>query len=139
MTSLGKVAWYIRNHKAMRCYSPSILNENHNAMHYSIQFFCLDYSINFYVLFLLSLCIIGCADNWIGKRIKANYYCYLLVNKTLTWTEAQKACEKHKANLLSLTSEEEFKFVKDKIQKRENVWIGANDLKTEGIFQWTDG
>jgi hypothetical protein len=88
---------------------------------------------------LFTLFIIGCPDDWIVNRTKTDDYCYLLVYKSLTWPEAQKACEKHKANLLSLRNEEELKFVSDKVQKRTSVWIGASDLKTEGTWQWTDG
>src|SRR5262249_9430267 len=64
-------------------------------------------------------------------------HCYRAVTTAKSWLDAQTDCEKWGGDLVAITSEEEQKFVAAFVAA--NSWIGDNDQKTEGNFQWTSG
>ncbi|KAG2466118.1 MRC1 protein, partial [Polypterus senegalus] len=68
--------------------------------------------------------------------------CYLLVediDKRTTWLEAQKACEKQKANLASVDHSYEQAFLAGAVlQGRTDAWIGLS-REGNGSYRWTDG
>uniref|UniRef100_A0A8C4SNC7 C-type lectin domain-containing protein n=1 Tax=Erpetoichthys calabaricus TaxID=27687 RepID=A0A8C4SNC7_ERPCA len=70
--------------------------------------------------------------------------CYLLVedtDKRTTWLEAQKACEKQKANLASVDHTYEQAFLAGAVlQGRTDAWIGlSRDVRGNESYSWTDG
>uniref|UniRef100_A0A8C6TC13 C-type lectin domain-containing protein n=1 Tax=Neogobius melanostomus TaxID=47308 RepID=A0A8C6TC13_9GOBI len=78
-----------------------------------------------------------CPEGWtlFGTR------CFKFFDSKLTWTEAEKSCQTHGANLASIHSAEENAFVVDLIKNAtgENrwTWIGGQDAET--LWMWSDG
>uniref|UniRef100_A0A3Q2Z7V2 C-type lectin domain-containing protein n=1 Tax=Hippocampus comes TaxID=109280 RepID=A0A3Q2Z7V2_HIPCM len=65
--------------------------------------------------------------------------CYKLVEEPATWDAAQKACEQHGANLVSIDMSYDQAFVAGVVlQGKADAWIGLR-LKDDGSFAWTDG
>uniref|UniRef100_A0A8C6WES5 C-type lectin domain-containing protein n=1 Tax=Neogobius melanostomus TaxID=47308 RepID=A0A8C6WES5_9GOBI len=81
----------------------------------------------------------GCPVGWtlFGTR------CFKFFDSTLTWMNAEKSCQSHGANLVSIHSAEEHDFIVDLIKKAtgENqwTWIGGHDAVVEKQWMWTDG
>lgn len=83
------------------------------------------------------------------KRIPAdatifNEHHYLLIPAKLGWHDAKKACEQMGGHLVTITSEEEDRFVvslSKPLTSTEGglVWIGCSDEAKEGDWQWVDG
>ncbi|XP_048579859.1 uncharacterized protein LOC5521691 isoform X2 [Nematostella vectensis] len=72
--------------------------------------------------------------------------CYYFSNATTadlkTWMEARDFCRKSRGDLVSLRTANENAFVFSEIKTRYyywTVWIGLNDLGTEGVNTWSDG
>ncbi|XP_067358364.1 aggrecan core protein isoform X2 [Channa argus] len=74
----------------------------------------------------------GCADGWL--EFMGN--CYRYFADKLTWSEAEQHCQDINGHLVSITSEEEQKFVNTNGQDYQ--WIGLNDKEVENEFSWTD-
>ncbi len=65
---------------------------------------------------------------------------YLLVEESLTWHEAEFACEQKGGYLAVISSYKENDAIKSIMAKRyKNVWLGATDEKQEGVWQWVTG
>jgi len=75
-----------------------------------------------------------CPDGW----SKFDLSCYRLVYKRLTWSRAEGYCNELGGHLASVHSSEENDFIFGLVDKQK-VWIGANDLNTEGFWVWSDG
>jgi len=63
-------------------------------------------------------------------------------NQTITWTDAQKACQALGANLATITSDGEQSFVWGLVSGSPlRGWfaIGANDIAVHGAWQWVTG
>ena len=59
-----------------------------------------------------------------------------------SWEEARKYCQNLGGDLASITDQSEHQRILDHIAKNgidEPLWIGANDKKSEGSFEWSDG
>ena len=78
--------------------------------------------------------ILVCPDGW----SKFDLSCYTLVYKKLTWSSAEGYCNELGGHLASVHSSEENDFIFGLVDKQK-VWIGANDLNTEGVWVWSDG
>ena len=74
--------------------------------------------------------------------IEFNDHCYsfAVVQK---WQEGNSYCEKVGAKMASIHSAAENDFIFNQIMSRygraRNVYLGLNDIKNEGKFEWTDG
>ncbi|XP_053190401.1 ladderlectin-like [Scomber japonicus] len=72
-----------------------------------------------------------------------NSRCYKYVATSVTWADAEFHCRSQKANLVSIHSMAEEKFVKSLIKNYDysepGVWIGFHDLYKEGRWIWSDG
>ena len=81
-------------------------------------------------------CLTSCPDGWEPFEGK----CYLWVtNRKSTWTNAETFCKEVGGHLASITNAEVNKYMLDRVgQNKIKVWIGANDRKTEGTWEWTD-
>ena len=57
------------------------------------------------------------------------------------WSKAREHCLSIRGDLASIGSQKEQKKVLKIVAKfsRESFWIGANDIKREGRFEWSDG
>ncbi|ESO94148.1 hypothetical protein LOTGIDRAFT_161348 [Lottia gigantea] len=67
-------------------------------------------------------------------------FCYQFWDKDRIWNDARAMCGSNGGDLLSITSSVEQAYVTGRIKgmTSEVLWIGANDLKREKGFQWTD-
>jgi|GEM_PF-4568614 len=67
---------------------------------------------------------------WDGRR-------YLLVKRTLLWSDAKLQCERLGGHLLTITSAKEQQFIAKKFNA--NVWLGATDERADGKWEWVTG
>ncbi|KAG8014276.1 Macrophage mannose receptor 1 [Nibea albiflora] len=77
-----------------------------------------------------------CAKPWIPY----NGHCFHL-NKTLkTWTDSQRDCRDEGGDLVSIRNLEDQSFIISQLgyESHDELWIGLNDRKTEGLFDWID-
>merc|ERR1712066_480870 len=68
--------------------------------------------------------------------------CYKVFTDKMSWYDAKKKCKDQNADLASITSTSENKFVFELAKKNSSTWatwIGANDIAKEGTFTWADG
>ncbi|XP_040202232.1 perlucin-like protein [Rana temporaria] len=77
----------------------------------------------------------SCESGW----LEFDGHCYFFSDFQLNWMSAQMMCLNRGSYLVIITSEEEQKFLLDKYNKKNNIWIGLTDERKEGTFQWIDG
>ncbi|KAK3794856.1 hypothetical protein RRG08_001007 [Elysia crispata] len=74
--------------------------------------------------------------------------CYFFADGTggsddsLTWREARESCRRHRADLVSLDSDEENRFLQGMLtsgSQKSSVWIGLNELDTGLGYNWSNG
>ncbi|XP_050697639.1 C-type mannose receptor 2-like [Eriocheir sinensis] len=75
-----------------------------------------------------------CEEGW--TLYKSSCY-YFNVERKGTWDESRSYCADFKSDLVKITSAEEEHFIRERMDG--SVWIGLNDIKEEGRFEWTDG
>ncbi|XP_034742576.1 macrophage mannose receptor 1-like [Etheostoma cragini] len=77
-----------------------------------------------------------CSSPWIPY----NGHCFHLHRTQKTWSDAQKACRKEGGDLVSIRNVEDQSFVISQLgyASTDELWIGLNDKKTEGLFDWID-
>uniref|UniRef100_A0AAQ6IJ87 Mannose receptor, C type 1b n=1 Tax=Anabas testudineus TaxID=64144 RepID=A0AAQ6IJ87_ANATE len=77
-----------------------------------------------------------CSRPWIPY----NGHCFHLDRTQKTWSDAQKACRKEGGDLVSMHNVEDQSFVISQLgyASTDELWIGLNDKKTEGLFDWSD-
>uniref|UniRef100_A0AAQ6IGE7 Mannose receptor, C type 1b n=1 Tax=Anabas testudineus TaxID=64144 RepID=A0AAQ6IGE7_ANATE len=77
-----------------------------------------------------------CPSPWIPY----NGHCFYLIRTSKTWSDAQKACRKEHGDLVSIRNVEDQSFVISQLGygPSDELWIGLNDRKTEGLFDWSD-
>ncbi|KAM3929565.1 macrophage mannose receptor 1-like [Leptodactylus fuscus] len=80
---------------------------------------------------------ITCPASWVPY----NGYCYTLLKETKMWKDALLSCRKEEGDLASLHNIEESSFITSQFEfgDAEYVWLGLNDLKTQLLFEWSDG
>ncbi|XP_070560958.1 C-type lectin lectoxin-Phi2-like isoform X1 [Ptychodera flava] len=78
-----------------------------------------------------------CPDLWIEWRDN----CYRLYDCELEWTMAQAECTVASplGNLVSIHSVDENDFVFSLQGGANDIWIGLNDRREKGTWEWTDG
>ena len=87
-----------------------------------------------------STCISSCPT----CSYKLNGTCFSFSKDEKTWEEAEDICRREGGHLASVNSELVYNFLlktmKDvmKSEKDPQMWIGANDHKEEGSWNWTD-
>ena len=69
----------------------------------------------------------------VGKEMTFEGHRYMIVEKKTDWDEAKTRCESNGGHLVTITSEEEQKFV-ERLLGRKNAWIGA--YKDEDEWKW---
>ncbi|XP_071348975.1 macrophage mannose receptor 1-like isoform X1 [Trachinotus anak] len=77
-----------------------------------------------------------CSSPWIPY----NGHCFHLNRDQKTWSEAQTECRNDGGDLVSIHNVEEQSFVISQLgyASTDELWIGLNDRKTEGLFDWID-
>ncbi|XP_067462381.1 macrophage mannose receptor 1-like [Thunnus thynnus] len=77
-----------------------------------------------------------CSSPWIPY----NGYCFQLQRTKKTWSDAQRECVNEGGNLVSIRNLEDQSFVISQLgyAPTDELWIGLNDRKTEGLFDWSD-
>ncbi|KAM4605239.1 macrophage mannose receptor 1b [Polymixia lowei] len=77
-----------------------------------------------------------CSSPWIPY----NSHCFNLFRTKKTWSDAQTECRKEGGDLTSIHNVEDQSFVISQLgyAKTDELWIGMNDRKTEGLFDWSD-
>ena len=64
---------------------------------------------------------------------------YLFTSTALTWQAAQGEAESLGGNLVTINDRSEEVWLRDNFSDTENLWMGFNDVETEGQFQWASG
>ncbi|XP_042285556.1 macrophage mannose receptor 1-like isoform X1 [Thunnus maccoyii] len=77
-----------------------------------------------------------CSSPWIPY----NGHCFHLRRDPLSWTNAQRECRKEGGDLVGIRNVEDQSFVISQLgyASTDELWIGLNDKKTEGFFEWSD-
>uniref|UniRef100_A0A674P6A3 Mannose receptor, C type 1b n=1 Tax=Takifugu rubripes TaxID=31033 RepID=A0A674P6A3_TAKRU len=77
-----------------------------------------------------------CSNPWIPY----NGHCFYLNRSPQTWYNAQKECRKEGGDLVSVQNVEEQSFIISQLgfASTDELWIGFNDIKIEGLFDWSD-
>ncbi|KAK2822606.1 hypothetical protein Q5P01_022671 [Channa striata] len=77
-----------------------------------------------------------CPSPWIPY----NGHCFHLFQTKKTWSDAQQTCRKEGGDLVSIHNVEDQSFVISQLgyKSTDELWIGLNDKKTEGLFDWSD-
>ncbi|XP_076078136.1 C-type lectin domain family 10 member A-like [Mytilus galloprovincialis] len=94
------------------------------------------------VLTLLSASILlstACDLGWTSYKGKCIYFS----NKQLYWNEAEAACEKKGAYLVTIDSEDKMNFVSKYLNvfqsfRYTHFWIGLKDAPIEGHWRWIE-
>ncbi|KAM6919233.1 macrophage mannose receptor 1-like [Xenentodon cancila] len=77
-----------------------------------------------------------CPSPWIPY----NGHCFHLKRTSQTWSDARTDCQKEGGDLVSIRNLEDQSFVISQLGYGANdeLWIGLNDRRTEGLFEWSD-
>ncbi|TMS09857.1 Macrophage mannose receptor 1 [Larimichthys crocea] len=77
-----------------------------------------------------------CPSPWIPY----NGHCFHLQRVAKTWSGAQIECRKEGGDLVSIRNAEDQGFVISQLgyASTDELWIGLNDIRTEGLFDWSD-
>lgn len=71
---------------------------------------------------------------------KFNGHTYKIIEKAMSWKEAKEYCESLGGYLLTITSEEEQKFIEGLIKEKDftnnRFWLGFTDEAKEGTWNW---
>lgn len=75
-----------------------------------------------------------CEKGWTNFRES----CYLRITTKLTWPDAQKACEKNDANLVTVNSEDEMTFL-GSLMTGNGGWNGLQLEENGNTLVWSSG
>ncbi|XP_014899453.1 macrophage mannose receptor 1-like isoform X2 [Poecilia latipinna] len=77
-----------------------------------------------------------CSAPWVPY----NGHCFQLYRNAQSWSGAQQTCRKDGGDLASIRNMEDHSFITTELgyASTDELWIGLNDKKTEGLFDWTD-
>ncbi|KAM8849997.1 macrophage mannose receptor 1-like isoform 2-T2 [Spinachia spinachia] len=77
-----------------------------------------------------------CSSPWIFY----NGHCFHLNRTQQTWSDAQRECFNERGDLVSIRNVEDQSFVISQLgyESTDELWIGLNDRKVEGLFDWSD-
>ncbi|KAK7473453.1 hypothetical protein BaRGS_00035282 [Batillaria attramentaria] len=76
-----------------------------------------------------------CPENW----TEFEEACYKFNSTTASYANAVSACAAEGAVLSPAKSQNEFFFVFQQLGSASAMWLGANDIATEGTWLWEDG
>ncbi|XP_006872105.1 PREDICTED: lymphocyte antigen 75 [Chrysochloris asiatica] len=79
----------------------------------------------------------GCENNW--EKNEQTGSCYQFnTQAALSWKEAYLSCQNQGADLLSINSDAELTYLKDKEGIARIFWIGLNQLYSARGWEWSD-
>lgn len=64
---------------------------------------------------------------------------YQKINQYMTWSGAKNECERQGGYLVTITSQGENQYIYLNISFDQEIWMGATDQITEGIWKWITG
>jgi glucose/arabinose dehydrogenase/HAMP domain-containing protein len=64
---------------------------------------------------------------------------YRLTDRNLSWERAQQEAESAGGNLVTINNAAEQAWLRQTFGDREDFWIGINDRRVEGQFEWVNG
>ncbi|XP_068203012.1 CD209 antigen-like protein C [Palaemon carinicauda] len=82
----------------------------------------------------LTSAYLPCDEGW----LELGASCYFLGVDTSTWQESREKCIALDSDLVKVTTDEEYNFLRNFVKGHE-TWVGLTDLHVEGIHVWTDG
>ncbi|XP_041636063.1 ladderlectin-like [Cheilinus undulatus] len=81
----------------------------------------------------------GCQSGW----TRFNERCFLYVDTTMTWADAERNCQSRGGNLASVHSFSEQHAIQEMIKRQTQTyplaWLGGSDAQQEGTWLWSDG
>lgn len=78
---------------------------------------------------------LGCLSSW----TKFQDSCYTMVCESSSFEEGREACRKRGAELVSINSEIENRFVQKELCGRQSCWIGLERPPGSAMWVWADG
>ncbi|CAL8234105.1 unnamed protein product [Boreogadus saida] len=79
------------------------------------------------------LCKQDCPGGWTKFGCK----CYSYSSERGSWNKSREICVSLGADLVVVDSKEEMDFINSRYAR--NIWLGATDEASEGIWRWVDG
>ncbi|XP_033107156.1 macrophage mannose receptor 1-like [Anneissia japonica] len=74
-------------------------------------------------------------DGWIS----GNSRCYLYVDQTRSWDDAQDYCDGLDGYLVSINNDEEQLTINTIASSKTTIWIGLSDKDSDGEYEWISG
>jgi C-type mannose receptor len=65
--------------------------------------------------------------------------CYKMAPSQAVYSTARQSCIAENAELLSINSVYEQAYILSTLRRKGDIWLGLNDVRTEGEYVWTDG
>uniref|UniRef100_A0A3P9NBL8 Galactose-specific lectin nattectin-like n=1 Tax=Poecilia reticulata TaxID=8081 RepID=A0A3P9NBL8_POERE len=69
--------------------------------------------------------------------------CFLFINVSMSWSDAEKFCLAFDGHLASMSSTNEYNFIRHLVHKatgqHTQTWVGGHDSPEEGYWFWSDG
>ncbi|XP_054462558.1 type-2 ice-structuring protein-like [Anoplopoma fimbria] len=81
----------------------------------------------------------GCPSGWsqYGSR------CFIFMHREMPWIDAEKYCVRNGANLASVHTAQEYRFIQDVVKMAtggfRQTWIGGTDAIEDRTWFWSDG
>lgn len=91
-------------------------------------------SVSSFNIVLIFFKTVTCPTGW----LEFNHSCFRKFENSKSWHSAQQACESQNGSLASIHSSEENQFLYAHVFSNSFLWIGFNDIKNEGVFEWSD-
>uniref|UniRef100_A0A7E5A1B8 C-type lectin domain-containing protein n=1 Tax=Panagrellus redivivus TaxID=6233 RepID=A0A7E5A1B8_PANRE len=81
----------------------------------------------------------GCPPNWIHNTQEHSCYQLFTPMYGYTWIDAQRACNYDRANLLTISNQNEYTYILNTFnEKHIYSWVGYTDADEENIFEAVD-
>ena len=74
----------------------------------------------------------------LGSPVTYAGHTYQLLSRS-NWTDAELKAQEFGGHLVTIDDENENEFVRATFGSGKNLWLGLNDIMTEGQFVWADG
>ncbi|BFZ21815.1 hypothetical protein BsWGS_24854 [Bradybaena similaris] len=94
-----------------------------------------------YVIMFISVSLVNSvlpADLICGDDCTFGGSRYLFIKDAVTWHEAESLCKSSGGYLVEVNSKEENDWLVGQLKARKSlsVWMGGNDIRNEGVWEW---